>query len=165
MEPVDARSMIKAATTLALPADAAPRVERRLRLSSVALAVASEKVRTAYSPIVIEGAARVADFLVIALVGITLYFSYVVQVDEFSWSYIAAIFAIAAVAVISFQAADVYDIEAFRRQLGQLTRLLSAWAFVFLDLHRRLVPRQGGRRGLATVAFGILLRRHRSVDG
>jgi Undecaprenyl-phosphate glucose phosphotransferase len=132
MEPADARSTINAATTLALAADGAPRVERRLRLSPAALAVTSEKVRSAYPPIVIEGAVRVADFLLIALVGIALYFSYVVQLNEFSWSYIAAIFAIAAVAVISFQAADVYDVEAFRRQLGQLTRLLSAWAFVFL---------------------------------
>jgi Undecaprenyl-phosphate glucose phosphotransferase len=132
MEPADARSRIEAATTLALAGDGGPRVERRLRLSPAALAVASEKVRTAYSPIVIEGAVRLADFLVIAAIGITLYFGYVVQVDEFNWSYIAAILAIAAVAVISFQAADVYDIEAFRRQLGQLTRLLSAWAFVFL---------------------------------
>src|SRR5437016_7624759 len=108
MEPVDARSMITAATASAV-ADGAPRVERRRRLSPAALAVANEKVRPAYSPIVIEGGVRLADFLVIALVGIALYFGYVVQVDEFNWSYIGAILAIAAVGVISFQAADVYD--------------------------------------------------------
>ncbi len=132
MEPVDTRSMINAATTLALSADGAPRVERRRRLSPAALTLANERVRPAYSPIVIEGAVRVADFLVIALVGTTLYFGYVAQVDNFSWSYIAAILGISAAAVISFQAADVYDVETFRRQLGQLTRLISAWAFVFL---------------------------------
>ena len=132
MEPVDTRSMINAATTLALSADGAPRVERRRRLSPAALTLANERVRPAYSPIVIEGAVRVADFLVIVLVGTTLYFGYVAQVDNFSWSYIAAILGISAAAVISFQAADVYDVETFRRQLGQLTRLISAWAFVFL---------------------------------
>ena len=135
MEPLDARSMISAASTAtatAVAGDGAARVERRRRLTPAALAVTNEKVRPAYSPIVIEGGVRLADFLVIALVGIALYFGYVVQVDEFSWSYVGAILAIAAVGVISFQSADVYDVEAFRRQLGQLTRLLSAWAFVFL---------------------------------
>src|SRR5260221_7138645 len=114
MEPIDARSMITATTATAVAGDGAPRIERRRRLSPAAIAVANEKVRPAYSPIVLEGAVRVADFLVIAAVGIALYFGYVVQVDEFSWSYIGAILAIAAVGVISFQAADVYDVEAFR---------------------------------------------------
>ena len=132
MEPLDARSMINAAATVAVAGSSVPIVERRRRLSPAALAVSNEKVRAAYSPIVIEGGVRLADFLIIALVGMGLYFGYVVQVDEFSWSYLAAIVAIAVVSVISFQAADVYDMEAFRRQLGQLTRLLSAWAFVFL---------------------------------
>jgi Undecaprenyl-phosphate glucose phosphotransferase len=134
MEPIDAHSMdacsmIDAATTATT---GTARVERRRRLSPAALAVSNEKVRTAYSPIVIEGAARVADFVVIALVGTALYFGYVVQVDNFSWSYLAVILGISAATVIGFQAADVYDVEAFRRQLGQFTRLLSAWAFVFL---------------------------------
>jgi Undecaprenyl-phosphate glucose phosphotransferase len=133
MEPLDARSMISAASTAtAVLADGAPRPERRRRLSPAALTVTNEKVRPAYSPIVIEGAVRVADFMVMASTGLALYFGYVVQAAEFSWSYVGAILAIAAAGVISFQAADVYDVEAFRRQLGQLTRLLSAWAFVFL---------------------------------
>jgi len=37
------------------------RVERRRRLSPAALAVTNEKVRPAYSPIVIAGAVRLAD--------------------------------------------------------------------------------------------------------
>src|SRR5438105_940773 len=100
MEPVDARSMITAAATAPAVADGAPRVERRRRLSSAALAVTNEKVRPAYSPIVIEGGVRLADFLVIAAVGISLYFGYVVALDGFSWSYVSAILAIAAVAIV-----------------------------------------------------------------
>src|SRR5262249_5467794 len=107
MEPLDARSMINAAAVAApAVAHSAARVERRRRLSPAALAVTNEKVRPAYSPIVIEGAVRVADFLIIAAVGISLYLGYVVPLDGFSWSYTWAILAIAAVAVVCFQAAD-----------------------------------------------------------
>ncbi len=52
--------------------------------------------------------------------------------DGFSWQYIEAILLIAAVAVISFQAADIYDLQVFRGQLRQLTGIISSWAFVFL---------------------------------
>src|SRR5215468_5260713 len=34
--------------------------------------------------------------------------------------------------VISFQAADIYQVQMFRGQLGQMTRMISAWAFAFL---------------------------------
>ena len=35
-------------------------------------------------------------------------------------------------AVICFQAADIYEVQVFRGQLRQMTRMISAWAFVFL---------------------------------
>ena len=37
-----------------------------------------------------------------------------------------------AAAVICFQAADIYEVQVFRGQLRQMTRMISAWAFVFL---------------------------------
>jgi Undecaprenyl-phosphate glucose phosphotransferase len=37
-----------------------------------------------------------------------------------------------ATAVVCFQAADIYDIQVFRSQLRQMTRMSSSWAFVFL---------------------------------
>jgi len=134
METIDARSMINAAATATAVAaeGAAPRRERRQRLSPAALAVANEKVRPAYSPIVISGVVRIADFVVIAAVGTTLYLGYVARLDGFSWGYLLAIFAVAAVAIVCFQAADAYDAEVFRGQLRQLTRMISSWTFVFL---------------------------------
>ncbi len=122
--------MIDAAT--AEQAASPVRTERRRRLSPAALAVTNEKVPSAYSPVVIEGFVRLADFVVISLVGIALYFSYVVRIDDFSWSYILAIFAVAATAVVVFQSADIYDVQIFRGQLRQMTRMISSWAFVFL---------------------------------
>ncbi|MCP4615257.1 MAG: undecaprenyl-phosphate glucose phosphotransferase [Bradyrhizobium sp.] len=109
-----------------------PRGERRRRLSPSALAVTSQKVRKAYSPIVIAGAVRIADFVLIATIGIAIYFLYAVPISGFHWEYIAAILGMTAAAVISFQAADLYDVQIFRGQLRQMTRMMSAWAFVFL---------------------------------
>ena len=87
MEPINARSMLDAATTAAAsaPTTDQPRVERRRRLSQAALAVANQKVRPAYSPVVIAGAVRLADFVILSIVGVALYFAYVVQLKGFSW--------------------------------------------------------------------------------
>src|SRR4029077_6014730 len=37
-----------------------------------------------------------------------------------------------ATAVVCFQAADIYEVQVFRGQLRQMTRMISSWAFVFL---------------------------------
>src|ERR1700712_5202961 len=124
--------MINAAAAVAMDATADRPVERRRRLSPAALAVTNQKVRAAYSPIVIAGAVRVADFVILSLVGIAIYFGYVARLSGFNWQYIAAILAMAAAAVMCFQAADIYEVQVFRGQLKQMTRMISSWAFVFL---------------------------------
>src|SRR5689334_3304093 len=120
-----------AAMTASATADSAP-LERRRRLTPAALTVTNQKVPSAYSPIVIAGAVRIADFVLIGLVGLSLYFGYVAPRSGFQWEYVAAIFGMTLATVISFQAADIYDVEVFRGQLKQMTRMISAWAFVFL---------------------------------
>src|ERR1700722_9767788 len=133
VEPINARSMLNAAAATAASASAgSPPIERRRRLSRAALAVTNQKVRRAYSPIVIAGAVRVADFLLLSLVGIAIYLGYVVPLSGFRWEYVAAIFGMTTAAVICFQAADIYEVQIFRGQLRQMTRMISSWAFVFL---------------------------------
>ena len=125
--------MLNAATAAAATATAdRPPIERRRRLSQAALAVTNQKVRRAYSPIVIAGAVRVADFVLLSIVGIAIYLGYVAPLNGFSWEYIAAIFGMTAASVVCFQAADIYQVQVFRGQLRQMTRMISAWAFVFL---------------------------------
>jgi Undecaprenyl-phosphate glucose phosphotransferase len=126
--------MLDAATAAAASATTTdqPRVERRRRLSQAALAVTNQKVRPAYSPVVIAGAVRLADFTILSIVGVALYFAYVVHLKGFSWEYIASIFGVSVTAVICFQASDIYEVQVFRGQLRQMTRMVSAWAFVFL---------------------------------
>src|SRR5437763_9471230 len=125
--------MLDAAATAAMTATLdRPPLERRRRLSPAALAVTNQKVHRAYSPIVIAGGVRLADFLLISLIGISLYLSYVVPRSGFYWEYIAAILGMTVAAVVCFQAADIYEVEMFRGQLRQMTRMISSWAFVFL---------------------------------
>jgi Undecaprenyl-phosphate glucose phosphotransferase len=129
VEPINARSILDAATVTT----EGPRpVERRRRLSQAALAVTNQKVRPAYSPIVIAGVVRVIDFLLLSLVGIGIYIYYVIPLSGFHWQYVAAILGMNAAAVICFQAADIYEVQVFRGQLRQMTRMISSWAFVFL---------------------------------
>ena len=133
MEPLNARSMLDAAASAAAaaPMDRPP-VERRRRLSQAALAVTNQKVRKAYSPIVIAGIVRVADFVLLSVIGLALYIGYVVPLSGFRWEYVAAILGMTATAVICFQASDIYDVQVFRGQLRQMTRMISSWAVVFL---------------------------------
>src|SRR5438270_9927992 len=116
--------MLNAATAVALEgAGHRPPIERRRRLSQAALAVTNQKVRPAYSPIVIAGAVRVVDFVMLSLVGIALYFGYVARLSGFNWQYVAAILAMAIASVVCFQAADIYQVQVFRGQLRQMTRM------------------------------------------
>ena len=134
VEQINARSMLDAAASAAATATAdGPRIERRRRLSQAALAVASQKVRRAYSPIVIAGAVRARRFPAAEpgrhrdSISVTW-----CRVSGFRWEYVAAILGMSATAVICFQAADIYQVQVFRGQLRQMTRMISSWAFVFL---------------------------------
>ena len=50
----------------------------------------------------------------------------------FAWYYFAAIFGIALLAMLAFQVADIYQVQAFRGHEKQYMRLASAWSVVFL---------------------------------
>ena len=125
--------MLDAAASAATIAVAGqPAIERRRRLSPAALAVTNQKVHRAYSPIVLAGFVRIADFGLLSFVGSAVYFGYVVPISGFHWEYLAAIVGMAISAVICFQAADIYQIQVFRAQVRQMTRMISSYCFVFL---------------------------------
>lgn len=132
METLNARSMLDAATSAAAQATDQSFVERRRRLTPAALEVVNQKVARAYSPIVIAGAVRALDFALLSFVGVALYVGYVMPMSGFSWAYPAEIVAVAVAAVVCFQAADIYQVQLFRGQLRQMTRMISSWSFVFL---------------------------------
>src|SRR5579872_2581356 len=124
--------MLNAVAASATAVPGAQPVERRRRLSQAALTVTNQKVGRAYSPIVIAGIVRIADFVMLSTIGIALYLGYVAPIAGFRWEYVAAILMMTLAAVVCFQAADIYDVQIFRGQLRQMTRMISSWAFVFL---------------------------------
>ena len=91
----------------------APR-EMSLRLTATAEKVAAEPVAPALSPIVLAGAVRMIELAVVALIGTAIYVSYVVPKDGVEWHYFGAIAGISVLAMLAFQTADIYQVQAFR---------------------------------------------------
>jgi Undecaprenyl-phosphate glucose phosphotransferase len=101
-------------------------------LSSAALNLSAEPTAPAYSPIVLAGTVRLIEFALVVLVGSVIYVGYVVPVEGFEWHYVAGILTIAGMSTLALQAADVYQVQAFRGHEKQYMRLASAWSVVFL---------------------------------
>jgi Undecaprenyl-phosphate glucose phosphotransferase len=95
-------------------------------------AAAVAPIAAAWSPIVVAGVVRIAEFLLILGVGIAVFVAYLVPVEGFALRYVGADFGIAVLALVAFQAADIYQIQAFRGYEKQYFRLASAWSVVFL---------------------------------
>ena len=105
------------------------------QLSPLALMVAAQPTIDAKSPIVVAGIVRITEFVLIALVGMAAYVGYVYpQFGVFDLYYIGTAFGVAALAIIAFQAADIYHLNAFRRPANQLAKVTVAWSLVFLSL-------------------------------
>src|SRR6266851_7475393 len=128
----DARKLMNAATALhaAAKRDAAP-AEPKV-LSRAALDAAAEPTAPAWSPIVVAGTVRMIEFGLTTLVGLAIYLGYVVPIEGFAWRYVGATLGIAALAMLAFQTADIYQVQAFRGYEKQYFRLASAWSVVFL---------------------------------
>src|SRR5213080_4986634 len=106
------------------------------QLSPLAQLAAAQHIMPAFSPIVVAGMVRLIEFRLLALIGVATYFGYVYAAygHVFDWYYVATALGVAALAVISFQAADIYQIQAFRNPVNQGARLTVAWSIVFLVL-------------------------------
>jgi Undecaprenyl-phosphate glucose phosphotransferase len=108
-----------------------PRPAAPSTLSPEALAVASKILPPSVSPIVLAGFVRMAEFGLIVLVGMAIYAAYI-PAGEGLMRYLAATFAIATLAILAFQTADIYQVQAFRGYEKQYMRLAAAWSVVFL---------------------------------
>jgi Undecaprenyl-phosphate glucose phosphotransferase len=101
-------------------------------LSSAARAVAAQRPMQAYSPIVLAGMVRLIEVALVVAIGFVVYLWYVVPANGFAWRYVGAILGIALFSMLTFQAADIYQVQAFRGHEKQYMRLASAWSVVFL---------------------------------
>jgi Undecaprenyl-phosphate glucose phosphotransferase len=68
----------------------------------------------------------------IALVGTAIYAAYIAPHEGLAWRYFGAIGGVALLAVMAFQIADIYQVQAFRGHEKQYFRLAAAWSVVFL---------------------------------
>ena len=135
MAEFDSSRMIDAAASSAgATAGVASAHAKAHRLTEAAAAAAAEPVATAMSPIVLAGAVRVIELALVALIGVAIYGSYVVPHDGVEWRYFGAIAAVSMLAMLAFQTADIYQVQAFRGHEKQYFRLASAWSVVFLLL-------------------------------
>jgi len=123
----DSRTMVGGSTATPVPAAAVPRA-----LTPAAQAIAKQSLPAAYSPIVLAGTVRIVEFTLVVLVGLAAYAAYVIPLEGFAWRYLGAVTAIGVLATLSFQAADIYQVQAFRGYEKQYFRLASAWSVVFL---------------------------------
>ncbi len=101
-------------------------------LPAAARLVAVQPHAPAYSPVVVAGFVRIFEFGLMAAIGAAVYFTYVVPADGFDWYYPLTVLGIAAFAMLGFQAADIYHVQAFRSVASECTRLLIAWSLLFL---------------------------------
>src|SRR5579864_2301140 len=114
-----------------LPRSAAKSASPRT-LSPAALDVAAQQFKPAYSPIVLAGTVRLIEAALIIAVGLAVYFWQVVPAVGFSLYYVGAIVSIAIMAMLAFQVADIYQVQAFRGHEKQYVRLAAAWSVVLL---------------------------------
>ena len=120
------------AVSAAVKAMAGAKPQAPRALSSAAQDVIAEDFKQPYSPIVLAGAVRAIEVALVAIVGFILYLGYVVPDNGFSRYYFGAIAGISLTALLAFQAADIYQVQAFRGHEKQYMRLASAWSVVFL---------------------------------
>ncbi|MFL6799344.1 MAG: undecaprenyl-phosphate glucose phosphotransferase [Xanthobacteraceae bacterium] len=124
----DTRKMLEEAVLAPSAAPATPKP----KLSKAARDAAAIPTLPAWSPIVMAGAVRIIESWLICMVGLIIYLAYVVPSEGFEWHYAAAILGIATLSMLAFQAADIYQVQAFRGYEKQYFRLASAWSVVFL---------------------------------
>src|SRR5882672_3618819 len=132
MQDLDTRDSMSAAAAGAAAGTMPSAPSCAKALSPAALMVAAQPAPSAYSPIVLAGTVRLIELALIVLVGFAIYAAYVIPSEGFEWHYVAAITGIGVLAMFAFQAADIYQVQAFRGYEKQYFRLASAWSVVLL---------------------------------
>jgi len=94
--------------------------------------LAAEPVKPAYSPVVLAGLVRAAEFLLLLMTGALIHRFYVVSQVGYEPAYFIVTPAVAALAILAFQTLRAYSLTAFRQPVRQVLRLAGGWAFAFL---------------------------------
>ncbi|MEL6946883.1 MAG: undecaprenyl-phosphate glucose phosphotransferase [Pseudomonadota bacterium] len=105
-----------------------------IELSERAREVAAQFSDNAISPFVLASFLRLMDFVAISVIGLGVYFAYVVPLDGVRPLYFLTCLLAGVLSVVAFQATDSYQVASLRRHITQLGRVLAAWTAVFAFL-------------------------------
>lgn len=132
MSGFDFREFLQAASQAV--ADGRPSRPSPVRMARIPTAegVAEVSIRPSYSPLVLTGAIRLLEFLLIAGAGLLIHQIYLSDQIPFNVSYGLAVAGAAGLTVILLQAAGAYSIGAFRAFFLFGVRILAAWSLVVL---------------------------------
>ena len=116
------------ASTVAKHSDG-PRVS--IKLSERAEQVASQFAQNVISPFVLATTLRLIEFTAVMVIGIGVYFTYVVPLDGIRLAYFLTCILGGLLTMVGFQAVDSYQVSSLRINVTQLGRVLGAWTAVF----------------------------------
>ncbi|AKI01054.1 Undecaprenyl-phosphate glucose phosphotransferase [Hoeflea sp. IMCC20628] len=106
--------------------------ETGIQMSRLALQTANRLSQENYSPTMIIGTLRLAEFALIAITGFVVYALYVGITQEATLLYYGpAILIGSSLVVLLIQIADGYQVPALRSALKTLPKVLSSWAIAF----------------------------------
>ena len=111
--------------TASAQADPSP----RLILAETTLGLQPAK---AVSAIVVAGLWRIGEAVIISLVGVLIYWSYISDQTGLRQAYAIAIPLITLLAIFTLQAFELFQIAVLRAPLANAPRLLTGWTLVFL---------------------------------
>src|SRR5829696_8538962 len=131
MSGFDIRDFIQAASAAVTDRGPACAPRRKLR-TPTAEGVVDVDVRPRYSPVVLEGAVRLSEFMIVAGLGVLVHHVYLSEVVPFDLPYATAVIGLAALTVLVFQAAGAYAVSAFRAFFLFGLRIIAAWSLLVL---------------------------------
>jgi Undecaprenyl-phosphate glucose phosphotransferase len=102
------------------------------RLSPLAERLAALPVKPTYSPLIIEGLARLSDLALVALSGLLAFHIYLGDHKAFDSAYALMTGLVALATLFGFQTAGLYHISALRGFGHAVLRLCGTWVLVFL---------------------------------
>lgn len=102
------------------------------RLSPLAERLAALPVKPTYSPLVLEGLARLTDLLLAIISGLVAFDLYLGGVRPFDSAYATIVGLISVATIVGFQMAGLYQISALRSFGFAMLRLAGTWGLVFL---------------------------------
>jgi Undecaprenyl-phosphate glucose phosphotransferase len=130
MATFDTSDLQRLADDIPRTSQAAPAPVQNKHLAQLAETLANRASGSALSPIVISGAVRMLEFVLIGCTGTLIHFLYQPGVRPLDYFY--AIAMIDLLSLVIFQAMHLNDIPALRAPVRSGLRLLACWTLVFL---------------------------------